>query len=777
MSRSFIGITALFAASYALQPAAAQVAKGITLVPEWKAEVLPLPVPGEVEFASAPTGFVVAPGISFVPQVFSELGFDSNPDKAFFDRRSSGFVRSGAGFNLSSVTEKMIANLSASGSMLNYFNEAAWDQPNRFAGDVRGLMTYSVQPGMTLSSGGFFTYDGQSSNRSQSGGASAEVGYHNDFFANFLRGNFLSVEYLREPGRDVPVSPLFLTSAFNYDRSEVIGGGLINNSARVSPYVEAGAARVDYTDQTNPAAINRSADDFYGKGGVRVRISQELAGDAGWRWNWRDTDDRHVSAYNSNFFDGSLTWRPSPFFFLTGFIERTIAEPSTAYAILSDIRSYNMKMTYLPVGGVAISLAGGTQVVTELGNGVHYHANFADARVSWDYNSRVQFYTTAQYQTYELDWRNLDYNCLRVMAGIRVVPDGEALLKGESVDHLFERLGTSRIPSEAQLNVSTGYSSFSLPDIKMATVVGGAFFDRAVRQMTNGDGDLGGVRTDLRLANFAEAATLDGGRLSLTVSGFYANYQNTTNSHCAYGLTTDCAIVNIVDFNRAQENNTGPFGDLNVVTDRNVNYYGLAIDTRLGAGAQASLKDGPGIPEYSPFKAGLAMRGLDETAKLTSIDPLVSDPVKYKETLNTHYYGGFVGIEEKKALGEGWALSLDATAGLYYTDTQFQGRYSGYTPTFGVGYVQESGSVTSNLDKGSFIGTLRIGLNQNIGWGSVGVFGQGEYLSYVPRIAYNNNDQAGGEPWGLVGTQVGTRVKSDDALNYTGGLNVSFKLN
>ena len=72
---------------------------------------------------------------------------------------------------------------------------------------------------------------------------------------------------------------------------------------------------------------------------------------------------------------------------------------------------------------------------------------------------------------------------------------------------------------------------------------------------------------------------------------------------------------------------------------------------------------------------------------------------------------------------------------------------------------------------------LRIGLNRNIGWGSVGVFGQGEYLSYVPRIAYNNNDQAGGEPWGLVGTQVGTRVKSDDALNYTGGLNVSFKLN
>ena len=49
----------------------------------------------------------------------------------------------------------------------------------------------------------------------------------------------------------------------------------------------------------------------------------------------------------------------------------------------------------------------------------------------------------------------------------------------------------------------------------------------------------------------------------------------------------------------------------------------LAIRETVG------LKDGP-VQQLSPFRVGVAMRGISETANLTSIDPLVSDPVKYK---------------------------------------------------------------------------------------------------------------------------------------------------
>ena len=50
-------------------------------------------------------------------------------------------------------------------------------------------------------------------------------------------------------------------------------------------------------------------------------------------------------------------------------------------------------------------------------------------------------------------------------------------------------------------------------------------------------------------------------------------------------------------------------------------------------------------------------------------------------------------------------------------------------------------------------------------------------FSYVPRIAYNNNDAAGGPPFGIAGNQTGTRIAGSDAFNFTAGLNLSVPVN
>ena len=179
-----------------------------------------------------------------------------------------------------------------------------------------------------------------------------------------------------------------------------------------------------------------------------------------------------------------------------------------------------------------------------------------------------------------------------------------------------------------------------------------------------------------------------------------------------------------------------------------------------------------------PIKLGLAVRGISETANLTSVDPMVSLPVTYKENLDTLYTGAFVGVEENSALGEGWMMSLDAKAGLYYANTEYRGSYNGYSFLFPVGYFQEASAVNSSLNRGSFIGTVRFDLKRQLPWGMVGAFAQGEYLSYVPRMVYNNNDQADGVLWGgIAGNQAGTRIASDGALNFTTGLNISIPVN
>ncbi len=810
MGRSLFGLTAALAAASALQPAAAQDAQPANVHQPWDATLsASYPVTagrwnsgivgpwnsgaigpwatGASEMwrtqteAPAPVGFEPAPGITFVPKAFSETGYDTNPAQSLSDAKGSAFGRTGAGFNLSSVSPGTIASLNAAGSFLDYLNDAAFTDSTRYAGSANTSITYLVRPGVTVSSGAFINYDGESANKTQSDGATAELGYGGNLVASSLRLSFKQVEYLN--GEGVANNPLVLSSAYNYSRSDITWVGLLGRGWAASPYVEVSGARVDYTDQSDPAAVDRSANDYHAKAGLRLHLSPELTTDVGWRVNWRDTEDRQVGSYDSDGFDGSLTWRPSPFFNLTAAVERYIGEPSTSMGVLADVRSYSVKAGYLPVPGVTVSAAAGWQIATDIGSGVGYRMDYAGAQFTWDYSSHVQFYTTANYQTYDIKWQDSGYNELRVASGVRIIPDGQALFTGESVQSLVERLGFAGTPSGSQLSVSTGYSWVGLPDMKMVTVMSppvagpGTMPSQALWQQTNAS-SADGLRTDLRLANFAEGALPDGRLLSFGLSGFYANYQSGTHTHCMYTVTTDCAIVNIVDFSFTQPNNTGLGGELNVAVHRNVDYYGTAVDVRWGDWAGGGQKDGPRAEALSPFRLGVAMRGISETANLTSVDPQVSAPAKYKENLDTQYYGGFAGFEHEHGLGDGWSVHLDATAGVYYTTVDYQGRYTGYTLLIPTGYFEEYGSVNSGLERASFIGSVRLDLKQQLGWGAIGLYGQGEYLSYVPRIAYNNNDQASGYLLGGVnGTQSGTRIASGDAFNFTAGLNVSVPVN
>ena len=229
-----------------------------------------------------------------------------------------------------------------------------------------------------------------------------------------------------------------------------------------------------------------------------------------------------------------------------------------------------------------------------------------------DYSSHVQFYTTANYQTYDIKWQDSGYNELRVASGVRIIPDGQALFTGESVQSLVERLGFAGTPSGSQLSVSTGYSWFGLPDMKMVTVMSppvagpGTMPSQALRQETNAS-NADGLRTDLRLANFAEGALPDGRLLSFGLSGFYANYQSGSHTHCMYTVTTDCAIVNIVDFSSTQPNNTGLGGELNV--DRAAGTWIITEPRWMCAGATgraAARRMAPGRKRF--LRSGWAWR-------------------------------------------------------------------------------------------------------------------------------------------------------------------------
>jgi hypothetical protein len=668
----------------------------------------------------------------------------------------------------------MTAAVNASGSMLAYLNSGV-EEPVRYSGIANAAVNYLVMPGVTASPSVFINYDDQFLNPTANSGAIFDIAYKNALLSSVLRTRFQSVQYL--DNANVTASPLGLSPAFNFNRADVTWGTFLGNNWPVAPYTEVSAARLTYTDQQDAASLDRSADDYHAKAGIRITPSSFLFAELGWRVNWRDTDDNRITSYNSNFFDGNITWRPSPVFSISGSVERYIGEPSTNLGILSDVRSYSVRINYVPVVGVSLSAAGGWQAVSDIGSGVHYNYAYADAQIAWGFNSHTQFYTALHYQDYAIEGQYYDYNALRIMAGVRIIPDGQDLFHGESLEAMFSRLSTPPGAGGAEVTVSAGYSWFGLPDLKLVTIVGGPWFDQAVGQFSGDDGSIDGGRLDIHLSKFAEVALPAGYLVSLNASGFYAGYQGTAQSHCMYTATTDCVIVNLVSANSPQAENTGPFGNLNILTNRQAAYYGMAIDAKFAVADLGSLKDLtlPGI--ILPIKIGFAMRGLNESSHLVSVDPLVSVPATYKETLDTYYYGGFLGVEWKQPLSHGWSLLLDATGGLYLANTQYKGSYNGYSPAFGSGYVAESGAANGSLDKETFIGTLRLDIMRELGWGTLAIFGQGEYLSYVPRVVYNNNDPASFWSWPIAGNQVGTHLASSDALNFTSGLSVSWHLN
>lgn len=724
---------------------------------------------------AASTGITIVPGVIVTTTAFTEGGYDTNPDQSF-DATAAGYLRSGVGLGLTAIGEHSIANISASGSWLHLGDEVA--REDRLNGAIEANVAYLLMPGVTISGGGLFEHDGLTLSEDETAGAFVELGYENKLLTGYVRGRFVDLSYLSESPAptDAPpdMGPLFLSSAFDAQRSEVSTGLLIGNYEMIGLYGELNAAKVDYVEQPLEAMIDRDGDDYYAKTGIRVQFSRDLRGDFGWRWNRRELEDSLISEYNSNFVDASITWRPSPFFWVNSSIERTIGEASSPAGLLTDVRSFELKAGYQPIDGVGITVRGVRQLINEIGAEFTYQSTILDAEVTYNYSTHTQFYAGSRYEFLEEDKHDQDYDRFRIGAGVRVALDGHNPLRGVGAVNPIVNAHGLRLPSGAELSASVGYSWFNLPSMSMTTVVGGTFFDQAIDRIEDHSGDFTGMRYDVRLTKMAEHTFASGETLGFGLGGFFAYYDDTEQSHCDYTAKTDCAMVNIVDFDHEEENNTGPFGKLETTTEREVYYWGVAVDARLGRKIEGGLKDSDISMSYqSPFKIGLAVRGLNQRGNLQSIDTSVPDPVGYNERLDTQYYGGFLGIEQTFLLGGGWRLAIDGTAGAYHAYTDYEGRYLAYVPIGGEDYILERGSVDDADEKTSFIGTVRLDLQRSLGWASLGIYGQAEYLSYVPKVLYNNDDYAGGSPFGIAGTQCDTLLTSDSAFNYTLGLSLA----
>jgi hypothetical protein len=330
------------------------------------------------------------------------------------------------------------------------------------------------------------------------------------------------------------------------------------------------------------------------------------------------------------------------------------------------------------------------------------------------------------------------------------------------------------------INLGIGWSMLNINDVEF-TAITDFFVTEVLDHQTNQDGELNGYRLTGELAGLMPHRR--GNWLaSFAVKGFYSRYEDSEQNRCVFTADTECVFFPLADPDTTDvfpDVSGGFFSDWLTDVDRTVVHWGAALEINLDryAAPVYSLKDGPAPVEASPFlwRAGLAVRRLDQELSLVSVDsgPTL-DPVVLNEDLDTTYYGGYVGFTTWKPLDDGVRIKLSGETGIYYADAEYNGAYTA-TATLGDNAPIAS-SISLDDSAPAFIGLLNLALERDFGGVTLALFGEAEWISYVPKVLYNDTDVNDGFPFDVTGTQDGTELGNGSALTYTLGARVSLPL-
>jgi hypothetical protein len=275
--------------------------------------------------------------------------------------------------------------------------------------------------------------------------------------------------------------------------------------------------------------------------------------------------------------------------------------------------------------------------------------------------------------------------------------------------------------------VGGGVQFLSLPDIRFT-------FQNGRRQKNSESdwldfGGAGGAGIETSLGIWGNS------RVTGSVKGFFANVETDDHKRCSGGAG-DCVVIDP----------TGTFvglsDTLRTKTDREADYWGGQVELKFGR--LEPVHEKPMLYRNDYFIVGADVRGIDQDNHLRSS---VGTDFSYKETLDTTYVGGYIGVGGEYSFGFipgvknvgglydrlGLRTFVNLRAGLYDADTDYDGRFA-------------SGGFSSRLsqsdDELAFIGTVSLETRKQIGMRtSLSLWTDYEYISSVPEMRYDNLDR------------------------------------
>ena len=288
-----------------------------------------------------------------------------------------------------------------------------------------------------------------------------------------------------------------------------------------------------------------------------------------------------------------------------------------------------------------------------------------------------------------------------------------------------------------------GVQFLSLPDIKFTGTGNLGNFRRQKNSESDwldfGPATGGGIETALGMWGSS--------RVTGSIKGFWANVETDNDSRCRASscVLSDPAGTQVI---------SGP-PVLVTKTTRDVDYWGGQAELKFGRAEPVHEK--PNLYRNDYFIVGADIRGIDQDNRL--VGHWQGDLIyRYGETLDTTYYGGYIGLGGEYSLGFipgvknvgglydrlGLRTFVSAKAGLYSAQTDYDGLYS--HPAIQGSNQGDLPPLSTKTSKSSddldFIGTISLETRKQIGpRTSLSLWTDYEYISSVPEMHYGDLDR------------------------------------
>jgi len=289
------------------------------------------------------------------------------------------------------------------------------------------------------------------------------------------------------------------------------------------------------------------------------------------------------------------------------------------------------------------------------------------------------------------------------------------------------------------LYIGGGFQYLTLPDIKFTgqgNVNNSGEITDFHHQKNSDFSEYGGAAG----AGIETALGFWGGyRVTGGVKGFWANVDNNDRQTCR---RADCIVVD-------PSGEAFAFGPPDLVnrTSRDVDYWGGSGEFKFGRPEPVNEK--PNFYRNDYFIVGADVRGIDQDIKIVNhADNLPIDApfFTYRETLDTTYYGGYIGFGGEYSFGFipgvknvgglydrlGLRTFINVKGGLYSAQTD----YDGHTH---VELIDYNSRLSRSNEELAFIGTVSLETRKQIGpRTSLSLWTDYEYISSVPELHYSN---------------------------------------